>query len=69
MGALTSVAKPELHLVRGVNIAETVREALLAKNVPAAFGEWLFGYVKERLPAPRSGDGHPGHRQVDVHTW
>jgi quinol monooxygenase YgiN len=54
MSALTKVAKPELHLVRGLSIPGPVREALLAKNVPAAFGELLFGYVKEdyRRPDP-----------------
>ena len=52
MGALKAVAKPELHLVRGVNIAENVREALLAKNVPVAFGDWRFGYVKNDYQRP-----------------
>ena len=52
MGALTKVAKPELHLIRGVRIPAPVREAVLAKHVPGVFGELLFGYVKEdyRLP-------------------
>ncbi|MHA2173045.1 MAG: hypothetical protein ACXAB7_24585 [Candidatus Kariarchaeaceae archaeon] len=52
MGALTKVAKPLLHLVRGVNIPAPVREALLAKNVPGVFGEFLFGYVKEDYRHP-----------------
>lgn len=54
MGALREVAKPELHLIRGVNIPTRAREAVLAKNVTAAFGEHLFGYVKEdsRRPNP-----------------
>lgn len=52
MGALTKVAKPELHLVRGVSIPAPAREALLAKNVPVAFGEWLFGYVKGDYQRP-----------------
>ena len=47
MGALTKVAKPELHLIRGVSIPAAAREAILAKGVTAAFGEFLFGYVKE----------------------
>jgi quinol monooxygenase YgiN len=52
MGALTEVATPQLHLIRGTGIPVATREALLAKQVPAAFGELLFGYVKEdyRLP-------------------
>lgn len=52
MDALTKVAEPHLHLVRGVTIPAPVREALLAKKVPAAFGELLFGYVKEDYKRP-----------------
>jgi len=52
VGALTKVAKPQLHLVRGVTIPAPAREALLAKGVPAAFGELLFGYVKEDYRRP-----------------
>ncbi|TNF64884.1 MAG: hypothetical protein EP303_00280 [Deltaproteobacteria bacterium] len=52
MAALTTVAKPELHLVRGVSVPAPAREALLAKSVPAAFGEFLFGYVKENYRRP-----------------
>jgi len=52
VGALTKVANPQLHLVRGVTIPAPAREALLAKGVPAAFGELLFGYVKEDYRRP-----------------
>ena len=52
MGALTKVAKPQLHLIRGVGIPAPVREALLAKNVPGVFGEFLFGYVKADYKRP-----------------
>ncbi len=52
MGALTEVAKPELHLVRGLSVPAPAREALLAKNVPGVFGEFLFGYVKEDYKRP-----------------
>jgi quinol monooxygenase YgiN len=52
MGALTKVAKPQLHLIRGVSIPSPAREALLTKNVPAVFGEFLFGYVKEDYKRP-----------------
>ena len=52
MGALTKVAKPELHLIRGVSIPAAAREAILAKGVTAAFGEFLFGYVKEDYELP-----------------
>ena len=52
MGALTKVAKPELHLVRGLSVPTPVREALLAQSEPAAFGEFLFGYVKDDYRRP-----------------
>jgi quinol monooxygenase YgiN len=52
MAALTKVAKPELHLFRGVSIPAPAREAVLAKNVPGVFGEFLFGYVKEDYKRP-----------------
>ena len=54
MAALTNVATPELHLVRGVSIPEGARAAVAAKGVPVAFGEHLFGYVKHdyRMPDP-----------------
>ena len=50
--ALSRVAKPRLHLIRGVSIPESAREALLAKNVPAVFGEFLFGYVRDDYQRP-----------------
>lgn len=52
MGALTKVAKPQLHLIRGVSIPAPAREALLAKNVSGVFGEFIFGYVKEDYKRP-----------------
>jgi quinol monooxygenase YgiN len=52
MGALTKVARPELHLVRGVSVPAEVREAVLAKNVTAAFGEHLFGFAKRDYTQP-----------------
>ena len=52
MQALTAVATPELHLVRGTSLPEPASAAIASKGVPVAFGELLFGYVKEdyRLP-------------------
>lgn len=54
MGALGAVATPQLHLVRGVDIPTSVRDAINAKNVPVAFGNWAFGYVRDdyRRPDP-----------------
>jgi len=56
MGDLTGVAKPGLHLIRGAAIPAPAQAALLAKNVPAVFGEHLLGYVKEdyRQPNPET---------------
>ena len=52
MGALTAVARPGLHIVRGVSIPVPVQEAISAKTVPAVFGELLFGYVKDDYRRP-----------------
>jgi quinol monooxygenase YgiN len=54
MEALSAVATPQLHLVRGVDISTSVREAVAAKNVPVNFGDWAFGFVKDdyRQPDP-----------------
>jgi quinol monooxygenase YgiN len=46
------VAKPQLHLIRGTQITDTAREAVVAKNVPGVFGEFLFGYVKDDYRRP-----------------
>ena len=56
MGALTSVAKPDLHLVRGINIPPEARDVIQAKNVPTAFGDFLYGYVKEDYQRPDMAD-------------
>jgi quinol monooxygenase YgiN len=54
MGALAAVAKPDLHLVRALEIPAHAREAVRAKGVNAAFAEYLFGFVKQdhRMPDP-----------------
>ncbi|NNF63529.1 MAG: hypothetical protein HKN07_04645 [Acidimicrobiia bacterium] len=54
MAALAAVAKPDLHMIRGIEIPAAVRDAVMAKHVPAAFGEYRFGYVKAdyRQPDP-----------------
>ena len=59
MAALSAVATPELHLVRGTAIPSPVRRAILAKNVPAVFGEHLYGFVKNdhRRPDPATAIG------------
>ena len=55
MAALTAVAKPEIHLVRGTQIPDNVTDAVSSKGVPASFGELLFGYVKDDYRQPDQG--------------
>lgn len=62
--ALMSVARPELHIVRGTNIPEEARQAILDKNVPAQFGEYLFGYVKNDYKQP-----DPAHAVQVTAKW
>lgn len=50
--ALMAVAKPDIHLVRGTNIPQEVVDVLRARNIPVAFGEYLFGYVKNDYQQP-----------------
>lgn len=54
MTALTAVAQPQTHIVRGTRIPNQVKDAVVAKGVPTAFGDLLFGYVKDdyRQPDP-----------------
>ena len=52
MAALSKVAKPGLHMVRGTHIPESVQTALKDKQVNAAFGEHLYGYVNEDYQRP-----------------
>lgn len=52
MQALSAVASPQLHLVRGVAIPAAAREAILTRNVPVAFGEHRYGFVKENYRRP-----------------
>ena len=50
--ALSRVAKPDIHLVKGMHISDAVRDALVSKNVPASFGEYLFGFVRNDYQRP-----------------
>lgn len=52
VAALTEVAKPDIHLIRGQKISDNVRNTLAAKNVKGNFGEYLFGYVKNDYQQP-----------------
>ena len=50
--ALMQVAQPDIHLVRGTNIPKEVVSALKERQIPVAFGEYLFGYVKNDYAEP-----------------
>jgi quinol monooxygenase YgiN len=52
MGALLAVAKPQVHLVRGLAVPNEARQAVLSKSVPAVFAEHLFGYVRDDYARP-----------------
>ena len=54
MAALTAVARPDLHMVRGVTIPAAVTDVVRDATSNVAFGEHLFGFVKHdyRLPDP-----------------
>ncbi len=52
MQALTAVAKPEHHLFRGIEVPARARDAVNAKGVEAAYGDFLFGFVREDYRAP-----------------
>lgn len=54
LAALTRIATPQTHLVRGIDIPPRAREAISVKGVPVTFGHWMYGYVKNdyRQPDP-----------------
>lgn len=52
VSALTAVAKPDIHLIRGIMLNENVKSALSSKNVNGNFGEYLFGYAKNEYKRP-----------------
>ncbi len=45
--ALSRLASPGLHLVRGARIPPAVQDAVAARDIPVASGEFLFGYVRD----------------------
>ena len=62
MGALLKVAKPELHLIRGISIPASSQGSAIGEE--RTWGVWRIPlWLREgRLPAPRPGDGYHGHR-------
>ncbi len=50
--SLTAVAKPDIHLIRGIKLNDDIKNALSSKNVKGNFGEYLFGFVKHDYQRP-----------------
>ena len=50
--ALGKVAKPGFHLAKGMHLSDAVRETLVSKKVPASFGEYLYGFVRNGYERP-----------------
>lgn len=49
--ALLKVAKPLLHLVRGINVSDGVLKALSSNGVPLSVGNYSFGFVRDYAEA------------------
>lgn len=78
MAALTSIATPQMHLVRGVTIPTEARDAIASKGVPVAFGEWIYGSVRNDYVQPDPASAvqvtakwtcHPGESIDDLKYW
>ncbi len=52
MKTLTAVAQPQTHIVRGTRIPNDTTTAIMARGVPASFGELLFGFVRNDYQQP-----------------
>lgn len=50
--ALHQVAKPDIHLIRGMKISNETRRALESKGVNGTFGEYVYGFVKNDYKLP-----------------
>ncbi|MCO4747165.1 MAG: hypothetical protein KC912_20375 [Proteobacteria bacterium] len=75
---LVGVARPELHLMRGLELPATAREAIGRTGVDIAFGEHRFGWVKNdyRQPDPAKAiqvtakwTAKPGHTRDELEHW
>ena len=49
--ALLGVAKPGLHLLRGIDVPEPAVEALTSKGVPVGVGNYAYGFVRDYAEA------------------
>ncbi len=52
LSRLSEVARPDMHMVRGIKLPDSAIEAVTATGVPAVFGEHLYGYVKDDYRQP-----------------
>lgn len=50
--ALHKVAKPDVHLIRGLKISNNIRTAIHDKGVDGAFGEFVYGFVRNDYNQP-----------------
>jgi quinol monooxygenase YgiN len=50
--SLLEVSKPDLQLVRGIDVPVTVIDAFAKKGIPAVFGRHIFGFVKNEYHQP-----------------
>lgn len=50
--ALTAVATPQIHLIRGLNIPSSARNAVDSIGVPFALGEHIYGFVEHDHQQP-----------------
>jgi len=49
--ALLAVASPQLHLIRGIDVPDTVAQALSSKSVPIGIGNYAYGFVRDYAEA------------------
>lgn len=52
--ALLAVAKPQLHLVRGIDVPATASAAIADKGVPVAAANYAYGFVRDYAQADPS---------------
>ena len=49
--ALLKVAKPQLHLIRGIDVTDDVAKALTSRGVPLSIGNFSYGFVRDYAEA------------------
>ena len=66
IGALARIAKPQMQLVRGVNVSAGGDRSYRFEECARRVWKVPFRIRERGLPATGSGHGHHGHRQMDV---